>query len=163
MASDHAFDVVSKLDLQEVRNAVDQAMKEIGQRFDFKGSGSRVTLEEAGLVLASADAAKIKAVAKVLEERLVKRNVSLKALDYGEVEPAAGGTVRQRAALQQGIPADKAREIAKAVKGLKLKVQAAIQGDSVRVSGKKLDDLQTVIAHLKGADLGLPLQFENFR
>lgn len=163
MAADHSFDVVSKLDLQEVRNAVDQAMKEIGQRFDFKGSASRVTLEEAGILLASDDDAKLKAVVKVLEERLVKRGVSLKALDYGEVEPAAGGTVRQRVALKQGIPTDKAREIVKAVKGMKMKVQAAIQGDSVRVSGKKLDDLQTVISHLKGADLGLPLQFENYR
>jgi uncharacterized protein YajQ (UPF0234 family) len=163
VASDHAFDIVSKLDLQEVRNAVDQAMKEIGQRFDFKGTDSRVTLEDAGLLLASSDSAKLKAVAKVLEERLVKRGVSLKALDWGEVEPAAGGTARQRAGLKQGVPTDKAREIVKAVKGMKLKVQAAIQGDSVRVSGKKLDDLQAVIAHLKGADLGLPLQFENYR
>lgn len=163
MASDHAFDIVSKLDLQEVKNAVDQAMKEIGQRFDFKGTDSRVTLEDAGLLMTSSDSAKLKAVAKVLEERLVKRGVSLKALDWGEVEPASGGTVRQRAGLKQGVPADKAREIVKAIKGMKIKVQAAIQGDSVRVSGKKLDDLQAVIVHLKEADLGLPLQFENYR
>lgn len=163
MASDASFDVVSKLDLQEVKNAVDQAVKEIGQRFDFKGSASRVALEEAGIVLVSDDAAKLKSVVKVLEERLVKRGISLKALDYGPVEPASGGTVRQRAALQQGIPADKAREIVKAVKGTKLKVQAAIQGDSVRVSGKKRDDLQAVITLLKEGDYGLPLQFENYR
>lgn len=163
MASDHSFDVVSQLDLQEVRNAVDQAMKEIGQRFDFKGSQSRITLEEGAIALASDDQAKLQSVIKVLEERLVKRGISLKALDYGAVEGAAGGTVRQRAALVQGIPSDKARQIAQAVKGLKMKVQAAIQGDQVRVSGKKLDDLQAVIAHLKGMDLKVPLQFENFR
>jgi uncharacterized protein YajQ (UPF0234 family) len=163
MASDASFDVVSKLDLQEVKNAVDQAVKEIGQRFDFKGSASGVRLEDAGIVLVSDDEAKLKSVVKVLEERLVKRSISLKALDYGPVEPAAGGTVRQRAALQQGIPTDKAREIVKAIKGLKIKVQAAIQGDTVRVSGKKRDDLQAVIAHLKEGDYGLPLQFENYR
>lgn len=163
MASDHSFDVVSQLDLQEVRNAVDQAMKEIGQRFDFKGSQSRITLEEGAIALASDDQAKLQSVIKVLEERLVKRGISLKALDYAAVEGAAGGTVRQRATLVQGIPSDKARQIAQAVKGLKMKVQAAIQGDQVRVSGKKLDDLQAVIAHLKGMDLKVPLQFENFR
>lgn len=163
MASDHSFDVVSQLDLQEVRNAVDQAMKEIGQRFDFKGSQSRITLEEGAIALASDDQAKLQSVIKVLEERLVKRGISLKALDYAAVEGAAGGTVRQRAALVQGIPSDKARQIAQAVKGLKMKVQAAIQGDQVRVSGKKLDDLQAVITHLKGMDLKVPLQFENFR
>lgn len=163
MASDHSFDVVSRIDLQEVRNAVDQAMKEIGQRFDFKGSASRITLEEGAIALASDDPAKLQSVVKVLEERLVKRGISIKALDYGAVEGAAGGTVRQRAALVQGIPTDKARQIAQAVKGLKMKVQAAIQGDQVRVSGKKLDDLQAVIAHLKGMDLKVPLQFENFR
>jgi len=163
MASDPSFDVVSKLDLQEVKNAVDQAVKEIGQRFDFKGSASRVTLEEAGIVLVSDDAAKLKSVVTVLEGRLVKRAISLKALDYGPVEPASGGTVRQRVTLKQGIPADAAREMVKAIKGLKLKVQAAVQGDSIRVSGKKRDDLQAVIALLKEGDYGLPLQFENYR
>jgi uncharacterized protein YajQ (UPF0234 family) len=163
MAADHSFDVVSKLDLQEVKNAVDQAMKEIGQRFDFKGSASRVALEADHLALASDDEAKLQAVVRVLEERLVKRGVALKALDYGPVEPAAGGTVRQRVALAQGIPTDKAREIVKTIKGLKTKVQAAIQGDSVRVSGKKLDDLQAAIAALKAGDYGVPLQFENYR
>lgn len=163
MASDSSFDVVSKLDLQEVHNAVDQAMKEIGQRFDFKGSVSRITLEDSGLVLVSEDAGKLNAVVRVLEERLVKRNISLKALDYQAVEPAAGGTVRQKVALRNGIPTDKGREIVKAVKGLKIKVQASIQGDQVRVSGKKRDDLQAVIAHLKATDFGIPLQFENYR
>ena len=148
MASDASFDVVSKLDLQEVKNAVDQAIKEIGQRFDFKGSQSRVTLEEGAIVLVSDDAVKLKSVVAVVEGRMVKRAISLKALDYGPVEPAAGGTVRQKVTLKQGIPTDKAREIVKAVKGTKLKVQAAIQGDSVRISGKKRDDLQDVIALL---------------
>jgi cyclic-di-GMP-binding protein len=163
MASEPSFDIVSKLDLQEVRNAVDQAMKEIGQRFDFKGSVSRITLEEGHIALASDDAAKLQSVVRVLEERLVKRGISLKALDYGAVESAAGGTVRQRATLVQGIAPDKARRIVAAVKELKRKVQAAIQGDQVRVSGKKLDDLQAVIAHLKEQDFGVPLQFENYR
>ena len=163
MASDASFDVVSKLDLQEVKNAVDQAIKEIGQRFDFKGSKSSVTLEEGVIVLVSDDAAKLKSVVAVLEGRMVKRAISLKALDYGPVEPAAGGTVRQKVTLKQGIPTDKAREIVKAVKGTKLKVQVAIQGDSVRISGKKRDDLQDVIALLKEGDYGVPLQFENYR
>jgi len=163
MASDASFDVVSKLDLQEVRNAVDQAMKEIGQRFDFKGSASRVTLEQDALLLVSDDAAKLKSVVTVLEERLVKRGISLKALDYGEVEAASGGTVRQRVALKQGVPAEGAKQMVKAIKGMKLKVQAAIQGDSVRVSGKKRDDLQAVITLLKEGDYGVPLQFENYR
>ena len=163
MASDASFDVVSKLDLQEVKNAVDQAIKEIGQRFDFKGSQSRVTLEEGAIVLVSDDAVKLKSVVAVVEGRMVKRAISLKALDYGPVEPAAGGTVRQKVTLKQGIPTDKAREIVKAVKGTKLKVQAAIQGDSVRISGKKRDDLQDVIALLKEGDYGVPLQFENYR
>jgi len=163
MASDHSFDVVSKLDLQEVRNAVDQAMKEIGQRFDFKGSVSRINLEEDHIALASDDPGKLQSVVRVLEERLVKRGISMKALDYGAVESAAGGTVRQRATLVQGIASDKARAIVASIKGLKTKVQAAIQGDQVRVSGKKLDELQAVIAHLKAQDFGVPLQFENYR
>jgi cyclic-di-GMP-binding protein len=163
MASEHSFDVVSKLDLQEVRNAVDQAMKEIGQRFDFKGSVSRITLEADHIALASDDPGKLQSVVRVLEERLVRRGLSLKALDYGAVESAAGGTVRQRATLVQGIASDKARAIVASIKGLKTKVQAAIQGDQVRVSGKKLDELQGVIAHLKAQDFGVPLQFENYR
>lgn len=163
MASEHSFDVVSKLDLQEVRNAVDQAMKEIGQRFDFKGSTSRITLEADHIALASDDPGKLQSVVRVLEERLVRRGISLKALDYGTVEGAAGGTVRQRATLVQGIASDKARAIVAAIKGLKTKVQAAIQGDQVRVSGKKLDELQAVIAHLKAQDFGVPVQFENYR
>ncbi|MDH4229586.1 MAG: YajQ family cyclic di-GMP-binding protein [Nitrospirota bacterium] len=164
MATDSSFDVVSELDLQEVRNAVDQVMKEIGQRFDFKGSVSRVTLEDdEKLVLHSDDAGKLQSVIRVLEERLVKRSISLKALDWGKVEPAASATVRQTATLRQGIPADKAKLIVKAIKDAKLKVQASVQGDQVRVSGKKRDDLQEAIQLLKGGDFGLPLQFTNYR
>jgi uncharacterized protein YajQ (UPF0234 family) len=163
MASEHSFDVVSKLDLQEVKNAVDQAMKEIGQRFDFKGSASRITLEEGHIALVSDDPGKLQSVVRVLEERMVKRGISLKALDYGAVEGALGGTVRQKVTLIQGIASDKARRIVADIKGMKTKVQAAIQGDQVRVSGKKLDDLQSVIAHLKEQDYGVPLQFENYR
>jgi len=138
-------------------------MKEIGQRFDFKGSASRITLEEGHIALVSDDPGKLQSVVRVLEERMVKRGISLKALDWGAVEGASGGTVRQRATLIQGIDSDKARKVVAAIKGMKTKVQAAIQGDQVRVSGKKLDDLQAVIAHLKTLDLGVPLQFENYR
>lgn len=163
MASDHSFDVVSKLDMQEVKNAVEQISKEIGQRFDFRGSASKVGLEADVLVLHSDDEGKLKSVVKVVEERMVKRHISLKALDWQPVEPAANATVRQRVLFRQGVPSDKAKQIVKQIKGMKLKVQAAIQGDQVRVSGKKLDDLQQVMGELKKADMGLPLQFENFR
>lgn len=163
MASDHSFDIVSKLDMQEVKNAVGQISKEIGQRFDFRGSASKVELEAEVLVLHSDDEAKLKSVVRVVEERIVKRHISLKALDYQPLEPAANATVRQRILFKQGVPSDKAKEIVKRIKGMKLKVQAAIQGEQVRVSGKKLDDLQQVMADLKKADMGLPLQFENFR
>ncbi len=163
MASDGSFDVVSELNLPEVDNAVNQASKEIGQRFDFKGSISSITLEKDEIVLLSEDEGKLQSVVRVLEERAVKRGISLKAFDYQEVEPAANATVRQRIKLRQGIPSDKAKQIVKDIKGMKLKVQAAIQGEQVRVSGKKRDDLQAVIAMLKGGDYGLPLQFNNFR
>jgi len=161
--AESSFDVVSSVDLQEVRNAVAQAMKEITTRFDLKGSGSDVSLQGEELVLTSADEFKLKAVRDVLETRLVKRNVPLKALSFGVVDKALGGTVRQKVALQKGIPTDKAREIVKLVKGTKLKVQAAIQGDQVRISGKNKDDLQAVMRSLKGADLGIDMQFTNYR
>ncbi|MDH5526615.1 MAG: YajQ family cyclic di-GMP-binding protein [Nitrospirota bacterium] len=164
MASDSSFDIVSELNLPEVTNAVDQAMKEITQRFDFKGSVSKITLEnDKLLVLHSDDKGKLESVVRVLEERLVKRGVSLKSLEYGKVEPATGATVRQTVALKQGIPADKAKKIVKAIKDMKIKVQAAVQGEQVRVSGKKRDDLQAVMQHLKEQDFDLPLQFNNFR
>jgi len=161
--ADSSFDIVSKVDLQEVRNALAQATKELQTRFDLKGSGSTVDLAGEDLVVASADEFKLKAVREVLEQRLVKRNVPLKALTWGEIDKALGGTVRQKASLQNGIPTEKAREIVKIIKGSKLKVQAAIQGDQLRVSGKVKDDLQSVMRLLREADLGIDMQFTNYR
>jgi len=161
--AESSFDVVSSVDLQEVKNAISQAMKEITTRFDLKATGSDVSLTGEEIVLASSDEFKLKAVRDVLEERLVKRGVPLKALTYGTVESALGGTTRQKVSLQKGIPSDKAREIVKVIKGAKLKVQAAIQGEQVRVSGKNRDDLQAVIKLLKSTDLGIDMQFTNYR
>lgn len=165
MAQEFSFDVVSKVNLQEVSNAVQQASKEIGTRFDFRGSKSRIEFneKELELVLISDDEGKLKSVVDILETKLVRRGVAVKSLDYGKVEPAAGGTVRQVAMIQQGIPSEKAKEIVKTIKDRKLKVQAAIQADQVRVSGRNKDDLQEAIALLKGGDFGLPLQFTNYR
>lgn len=163
MAGENSFDVVSDVSLMEVSNAVQQAMKEIRQRFDFKGSASDVSLEGTALTLISDDESKLKSVTDVLQTKLAKRGVSLKALDYGKIEPAAKGTVRQEVAIRKGIPTEKAKEIVKRVKSLGLKVQAQIQEDQVRVSGKNRDDLQTVIRALKGQDFGLDVQFINFR
>lgn len=161
--ADSSFDIVSSVNLQEVKNAIAQATKEIQTRFDLKGSGSSVELQGEEIALASSDEFKLKAVRDVLEERLVKRGVPLKALTYGNVDQALGATVRQRITLQKGIPSDKAREIVKVIKGAKLKVQAAIQGDQLRVSGKNKDELQGVIRLLKGTDLGIDMQFTNYR
>jgi cyclic-di-GMP-binding protein len=161
--AESSFDIVSKVDLQEVRNAIAQAMKEITTRFDLKGTGSEITLGADEIVVASSDEYKLKAVRDVLEGRLVKRNVPLKALDWGKPEQALSGTVRQHAKLQQGIPTEKAREIVKLIKGMKRKVQAAIQGDQLRVSGKAKDDLQAVVQMLRGSDLGIDMQFTNYR
>jgi cyclic-di-GMP-binding protein len=161
--ADSSFDIVSSVDLQEVKNAIAQAMKEIQTRFDLKGTGSNVELTGEELTLSSSDEFKLKAVREVLEGRLVKRNVPLKALTFGEADKALGGTVRQKITLQKGIPTDKAREIVKLIKGAKLKVQAAIQGDQLRVSGKNKDELQGVIRLLKGTDLGIDMQFTNYR
>ena len=164
MASDNSFDVVSKIDLQEVSNAIQQAIKEIHTRFDLKDSKSEIAMEgKEAIVLSSIDEYKLKAVNDILQNKLVKRHVPLKGLDYGAVEPAAGSTVRQRVKLQQGIPIEKAREIVKLIKDSKLKVQAAIQGDTIRVSGKDRDTLQQVIAALKGKDFGIDMQFTNYR
>jgi cyclic-di-GMP-binding protein len=165
MPQDFSFDVVSKVDLQEVVNAVQQASKEIATRFDFRGSASKIELreKELELVLVSDDEHKLKSVVDVLETKLVRRGVAVKALDYGKVEPAAGGTVRQVAGIQQGIPSEKAKEIVKAIKDRKLKVQASIQADQVRVAGRSKDDLQVAITLLKDRDFGLPLQFTNYR
>ncbi len=161
--AESSFDIVSKVDLQEVRNAIAQAMKEITTRFDLKGTGSDISLGESELVLSSSDDYKLKAVRDVLEGRLVKRNVPLKALSWGKTEQALSGTVRQRVAMQQGIPTEKAREIVKLIKQLKVKVQASIQGEQVRVSGKSKDDLQVVMQMLRANDLGIDMQFTNYR
>jgi uncharacterized protein YajQ (UPF0234 family) len=161
--ADSSFDVVSSVDMQEMKNAIGQAMKEITTRFDLKGTGSNIELSGEEVVLTSNDEGKLKAVRDVLEGRLVKRNVPLKALTFGAIEKALGGTARQVISLQKGIPTEKAREIVKIIKGSKLKVQASIQGEQVRVSGKNRDDLQSVIRMLKDTDLGIDMQFTNYR
>ena len=161
--ADSSFDVVSSVDMQEMKNAIGQAMKEITTRFDLKGTGSNIELTGEQVILTSNDEGKLKAVRDVLEGRLVKRNVPLKALTFGAIEKALGGTARQVISLQKGIPTEKAREIVKIIKGSKLKVQASIQGEQVRVSGKNRDDLQSVIRMLKDTDLGIDMQFTNYR
>lgn len=158
-----SFDVVSRVDLQEVDNAVNQARKELGQRYDFKGSGTEVDLEGAEIKIVSADEYKVKAATEVVESKLVRRGISLKSVSKGEVEPAAGGRAKQKLDIQQGISTEKGRAIVKRIKDSKLKVQAQIQEDQVRVTGKKRDDLQAVIQLLKEADFGLALQFVNMR
>jgi uncharacterized protein YajQ (UPF0234 family) len=162
--AENSFDIVSKVDLQEVSNAIQNALKEIHTRFDLKNTHSDIQLEgKDALVLSSADEYKLKAVNDILQGKLVKRGVPLKAMTYGVVEPAAGSTVRQRITLQQGIPIEKAREIVKAIKDSKKKVQASIQGDTVRVSGKDRDTLQEIIALLRARDFGIDMQFTNYR
>ena len=164
MAADNSFDIVSKVDLQEVSNAIQNALKEIHTRFDLKDSKSDIQLEgKEALVLSSADEYKLKAVTDILQSKLVKRGVPIKALSYGTIEPAAGSSVRQKITMQQGIPIEKAREIVKVIKDSKKKVQASIQGDTVRVSGKDRDALQEVIALLRGHDFGIDMQFTNYR
>ncbi|MFZ0804968.1 MAG: YajQ family cyclic di-GMP-binding protein [Candidatus Sulfotelmatobacter sp.] len=160
---DNSFDVVSKIDLQEVSNAIQQALKEIHTRFDLKDSKSNIELDKDGIALHSADEYKLKAVNDVLQQKLVKRGVSLKGLTYTEIEPAAGGTVKRRITMQQGIPIEKAREIVKLLKDSKKKAQGSIQGDLVRVSSKDRDTLQEVIALLRQKDFGIDLQFTNYR
>ncbi len=163
--ADSAFDIVCKVDLQEVKNAIQHAMKEIVNRFDFKGSGTDIKLVDDGgaIELTSSDEYKIGSAREVLETKLVKRGVALKALEYAKIESALGGTARQKITLQSGIPTDKAREIVKMVKATKRKVQVSIQGDQVRVTGKKKDDLQSIIGLLKESDLGIAMQFTNYR
>ncbi|MCU1497870.1 MAG: hypothetical protein JWM47_1823 [Acidimicrobiales bacterium] len=159
-----SFDVVSEVDMQEVRNAVDQAVRELTNRYDFKGTGSSIDLGETEIKLATSSEDRLIALRTLLEEKLVKRKVSLKILDYGKVEEASGMTVRQTAAIQAGISSDKARELNKFIKALGLKgIQSQTQGESLRVNGKKRDDLQGVITALKAEDFGVPLQFNNFR
>ncbi|MDD5543397.1 MAG: YajQ family cyclic di-GMP-binding protein [Acidobacteriia bacterium] len=163
MAVQNSFDVVSKIDQQEVSNAIQQALKEIHQRFDFKGSKSSIELQEDKIVLISDDDFKLKAVVDVFEQKLVKRGVPLKGLTFGKVEPAAQSTVRQEVTMQQGIPVEKAREIVRSIKDSKLRVQASINGDYVRVSGKDRDTLQAVITRLRDQDFGIHMQFTNYR
>jgi uncharacterized protein YajQ (UPF0234 family) len=165
MASDNSFDVVSKVDFQELNNAIQQSLKEIHTRFDLKDSKSNITFDEKepSLTLTSADDFKLKAVTDILQSKMVKRGVPLKSLTFEAIEPAAGATVRQKVKMQQGIPTEKAKDIVKAIKNSKLKVQASIQGDFVRISGKDRDTLQQAIALLKQGDFGLDMQFTNYR
>ncbi len=165
MAATNSFDVVSDLDMQEIKNAVDQTMKEITQRFDFKGSKSDITLEEkeSHLILISDDEYKMASVIDILKTRLVKRKVSLKSLDFEKMEDALGGTVRQKVKLQQGISSEKGKEIGKAIRDAKFKVQTQIQGDQLRVTSKSRDELQDVMAFLKEKDFDIALQFSNYR
>jgi uncharacterized protein YajQ (UPF0234 family) len=163
MAAENSFDIVCKIDMQEVRNALDQARREIDTRYDLKGSRNEITQEKEDVVLTAADDMKLKAVADIVQSRMHRRGIPLKALAWGKAEEAAGGTLRQKVTLQQGIPIDKAREIVRLIKDTKLKVQAAIQEDQVRVTGKNRDDLQKVIALLRDRDLGIALQFTNYR
>ena len=164
MAHENSFDIVSKVDIQEVRNAIDQALKEIRQRFDLKDTHSDVALEEEKAILLSSEGEyKLEAVKDILGQKLVKRGVSLKNLTYEKVEQASGKSVRQKILLQQGIPIEKAKEIVKLVKDSKKKAQASIQGDTVRISSKDRDELQAIIALLRAKDMGLDLQFTNYR
>jgi cyclic-di-GMP-binding protein len=161
---ENTFDIVSKIDLQEVSNAIQQALKEIHTRFDLKASKSNITLEgKDAILLQSVDEFKLKAVNDVFQQKLVKRGVPLKGLTYATVESALGGTARQRISMQQGIPIEKARDIVKLIKNSKKKVQASIQGDLVRVSGKDRDTLQEIIALLRQQDFGIDMQFTNYR
>ena len=163
MAKDCSFDVVSEVDMQEVDNAVNQAKKEIGTRYDFRGSKSEINLEGDTIKIIGDDEYKLNAIIDVLKGKMVKRNVAVKNLDFGKIEPAAGATVRQVITIKKGITKENAKEVVKAIKNMKLKVQASIQEDQVRVSGKDKDDLQAVIQMLKQLDVPVELQFVNFR
>jgi uncharacterized protein YajQ (UPF0234 family) len=163
MPQEFSFDIVSKTEMQEVNNAIQQAQKELAQRFDFKGSKSSIELTAEEIVLNSDDEGKLRSVIDILESKMVKRGVSLKALDYGKIEGAQMGTVRQKVKIVQGIETEKAKAIVRSIKDAKLKVQASIQSDQVRVVGKNKDDLQKAIALIKGNDYGIPLQFTNYR
>ena len=163
MAKENSFDIVSKTDYAEVTNALNQTSKEISQRFDFKGSKAAVELQGKDLLMTAEDETKLRNMNDILQSKLLKRGVSIKALDYQKIEPAAGGTVRQLVKVQQGIPIEKAKEVVKFIKENKFKVQPSIQGETVRVSGKDRDTLQEVIAALKGHDFGIDMTFDNFR
>ena len=163
MAQQNSFDIVSEVDRAEVTNAINQTIKEVRQRFDFKGSSAAVALEASELILTAEDETKLRNMNDIFQQKLVRRGVPLKALSYGSVDPAAGGTVRQKVQIQQGIPQEKAKEVVRFIKDSKAKVQASIQGDIVRVSGKDRDTLQAVISSLKGQDFGIDMQFSNYR
>jgi uncharacterized protein YajQ (UPF0234 family) len=164
MAADNSFDIVSKVDIQEVRNAIDQASKEVNARFDLKNSHSTIKLEgEDTIQLASADEYKLQAVIEILQQKIIKRGISLKSLTFEKLEPATGNSVRQKVKLTQGIASEKAKEIVRVVKDSKKKVQASIQGETVRITGKDRDTLQEAIALLKNHDFGIDMQFTNFR
>jgi uncharacterized protein YajQ (UPF0234 family) len=163
MAKEHSFDIVSKPNLQEIDNAIQMAMKEISTRFDFKGSISKIEKEADKIKLISEDEFKLKNVINVFQDKLVKRKVQLKFLEYAKAEESLGGTVKQLVSIKQGIPQEKAKEITKLIKASGLKVQATIQGDQIRVSAKKIDDLQAILQKLKAANLPIVLQFVNYR
>ena len=163
MAQDHSFDIVSKVNLQELDNAIQMSLKEIGQRFDFKGSKTEIRHEPDKLIIISDDEFKLKSTIDILQNKMVKRGISLKALEYGKVEQALAGTVRQEAKINQGITQEQAKDINKRIKESGLKVQTQIQGDQIRVSAKKIDDLQAVITVLRKAELPIELQFVNYR
>jgi len=163
MAAENSFDVACKIDMQEVTNAIDQARREIATRYDLKGSKNEITPEKMDIVLTSGDDMKLKAVLDILQSKLHRRGIDLKALTINDPEPAGGGLVRQKITLQDGVPMEKAREIVRLIKDSKIRVQASIQEKQVRVAGKNRDDLQAVIALLKGKDLGIALQFTNYR
>jgi uncharacterized protein YajQ (UPF0234 family) len=163
MAKENSFDIVSKTDYAELDNALNQTNKEISQRFDFKGSKAKAEVQDKDLMLSAEDDMKLRNMNDILQGKLVKRGISLKALNYEKIEPAAGGTVRQKVTIQQGIPIEKAKEVVKYIKDQKWKVQASIQGETVRISGKDRDTLQEVISGLKGYDFGIDMQFDNYR
>ena len=163
MAQQNSFDIVSEVDRAEITNAINQTVKEVRQRFDFKGSTATVVLEANELILTAEDETKLRNMNDIFQQKLVRRGVPLKALSYGNVDPAGGGTVRQKVQIQQGIPQEKAKEVVRFIKDSKAKVQASIQGDIVRVSGKDRDTLQDIIAKLKDKDFGIHMQFTNYR
>lgn len=165
MADQNSFDIVSKVDMQEVKNAVDQALKEIQQRFDFKGTKTELTLKEKEkeLIVMSDDEYKLKSVVDIVKTKLIKRNVSVKAFGFGNIEPSLGGTVRQTAKIQSGLTTEKAKEITKEIKDGRFRVQTQIQGEQVRVQSKSRDELQAVIGLLRSKDFGIDLQYENYR
>lgn len=163
MAKENSFDIASKVDLNEVSNALHQTMKEVKQRFDFKGSSSEVRLDEEELILTSDDEYKLQSLIDIMQQKLVKRKVPLKALSYGKLESALGGTVRQKVSIQQGISSEKAKEIVRFIRDTKLKVRSTIQADSVRIAGRDRDTLQEVIALLREKDFGIDMQFTNYR